>query len=70
MLVGTSVSTTKVHWRHRWERAVVGGEDEDRGSPEVSICWREVSPDEGSSVGTTLLREADIRVGENVDSDT
>lgn len=52
MLVRTSVSAIKVHWRQGYERAVVGDEDEDRGSPEVSICWREVSPDEGGSAGT------------------
>lgn len=68
MLIGSSVSTIKVHWRHMCEGTVVG--DEDRGAPEVSICWREVSTDEGSSAGIILLQGADIRAGDNVEPET
>src|SRR5579863_1690528 len=39
ILLGTSVSTIKIHWRQMRGRAVVGTEDEDRGAPEVSLCW-------------------------------
>ena len=44
------------------ELAVIGDEDEDRSAPEASICWRDVSTDEGSSAGIILLRGANTRV--------
>ena len=74
-LVGISVSMIKVHWRQRCECAVVGDEDgdESRSSPdsaEVSICWGDVSTDEGSSGRIILVRGSDIRVRDDVESET